>query len=113
DLLEKTGDLRQRLMANAAVFRDRMTKSGFDIKPGVHPIVPIMIGDARKAQELAADLLDAGVYVIGFSYPVVPKGEARSRVQLSAAHTAEHIEHAVHAFTNIAWGRGIITTRPK
>ncbi len=113
DLLERSGDLRERLLANAAQFRERMERAGFDIKPGMHPIVPIMIGDARKAQELARDLLDAGIYVIGFSYPVVPKGEARIRVQLSAAHTAEHIEQAVHAFTNIAWGRGIISTRPR
>jgi glycine C-acetyltransferase len=113
EILGRTGELRDRLMANAALFRDRMTHAGFDIKPGTHPIVPILIGDAKKAQDLAKDLLGAGIYVIGFSYPVVPKGAARIRVQLSAAHTQEHIEHAVHAFTNAAWGRGIITTRPR
>jgi glycine C-acetyltransferase len=113
DLLEKTGDLRERLMASARSFRERMTAAGFDIKPGTHPIVPILIGDARAAQDLARELLDHGVYVIGFSYPVVPKDAARIRVQLSAAHTPEHIDHTVHAFTNLAWGRGLISTRPR
>jgi glycine C-acetyltransferase len=113
DLLEESGELRDRLMANAARFRDLMARAGFELRPGTHPIVPVMIGDARKAKELAADLLEAGVYVVGFSYPVVPKDQARIRVQLSAAHTAEHIAHAVHAFTNAAWGRGVIGTRPR
>ncbi len=113
DLLGRTGELRERLLANAALFRERMTAAGFTIKPGVHPIVPVMLGDARLAQELAADLLAAGIYVVGFSFPVVPRGEARIRVQLSAAHTEEHVEQAVHAFTNNAWGRGLIKTRPR
>src|SRR5215470_28269 len=113
DLLEKSGELRDRLMGNAALFREKIARAGFSIKPGVHPIVPIMIGDARKAQEVAQDLLAAGIYVIGFSYPVVPKGEARIRVQLSAAHTEAHIEEAVHAFTNAGWGRGLIAGRPR
>jgi len=113
DLLEKTGELRQRLMANAARFRAEMSRAGFNIKPGAHPIVPVMIGDAKLAQDLARDLLDAGIYVVGFSYPVVPKGEARIRVQLSAAHTEAHVEQAVHAFTNAAWARGIVQQRPR
>jgi glycine C-acetyltransferase len=111
DLLGRTTELRDRLMANAAVFRDRMTLAGFTIKPGIHPIVPIMLGEARLAQDLAQDLLGAGVYVIGFSFPVVPRGEARIRVQLSAGHTEEQILQAVHAFTNAGWARGIVTAR--
>jgi glycine C-acetyltransferase len=111
DLLEKSGELRERLHKNAATFRQRLEHAGFTLKPGAHPIVPVMIGDAKKAQLLADDLLAAGIYVIGFSYPVVPKDQARIRVQLSAAHTATHVEEAAHAFTNAAWGRGIIGGR--
>ncbi len=111
DLLGRTTELRDHLMANAALFRDRMTLAGFTLKPGVHPIVPIMLGEARLAQELAKDLLGAGIYVIGFSFPVVPRGEARIRVQLSAGHTEEQILQAVHAFTNAGWARGIVTAR--
>ena len=85
-----------------------MTEAGFDITPGVHPIVPIMLGDARLAQDMAAQLLDEGIYVIGFSYPVVPKGQARIRVQISAAHTAEHLDRAVAAFTKIGKQLGVI-----
>jgi glycine C-acetyltransferase len=110
DLLSRTTELRERLMANAALFRERMTAAGFAIKPGVHPIVPVMLGDARLAQDLAADLLQAGIYVIGFSYPVVPKGQARIRVQLSAAHTTEQVERAVAAFTK-SWARFASTSR--
>jgi glycine C-acetyltransferase len=113
DILGRSGDLRERLMTNAATFRDKMGRAGFALKPGMHPIVPIMIGDAKVAQDLAADLLAAGIYVTGFSFPVVPRGEARIRVQLSAAHTAEHVEEAVHAFTNAGWGRGLIAARPR
>ena len=79
-----------------------MTAAGFDIKPGVHPIIPIMLGDAKLAKEMAADLLEEGIYVIGFSYPVVPKGEARIRVQISSAHTREHLERAIGAFVEAA-----------
>jgi glycine C-acetyltransferase len=111
DLLQRTTELRDRLMANAALFRDRMTLAGFTIKPGIHPIVPIMLGEARVAAELAKDLLGAGIYVIGFSFPVVPRGEARIRVQLSAGHTEDQILQAVHAFTNAGWARGIVTAR--
>jgi len=82
-------------------FREEMTKRGFDIKPGVHPIVPIMLYDARLANTMADRLLEEGIYVIGFSYPVVPKGQARIRVQLSAAHEKEHLDRAIAAFTKV------------
>ena len=111
ELLSSTTQLRDRLMNNAKIFRDRMTAAGFQIKAGSHPIVPIMIGDARLATEMARDLLEEGIYVIGFSYPVVPKGEARIRVQLSAAHGDEHIERAVDAFTAVARRRGFIGSK--
>jgi glycine C-acetyltransferase len=98
DLLESGDDLRARLRENTAWFRERMTSLGFDILPGDHPIVPIMIGDAARASRLADLLLDKGVYVIGFSYPVVPVGKARIRTQVSAAHTREDLQAAVTAF---------------
>ena len=91
ELIDRESGLRERVMTNARVFREGMTKAGFTIKPGIHPIVPIMLGDARVAAEMAAKLLEEGIYVIGFSFPVVPKGEARIRIQLSAAHEPEHI----------------------
>jgi glycine C-acetyltransferase len=99
DLLESSDDLRARLRENTAWFRERMTSLGFDILPGDHPIVPIMIGDAARATRMADLLLDKGVYVIGFSYPVVPVGKARIRTQVSAAHTREDLHAAVTAFT--------------
>jgi glycine C-acetyltransferase len=107
ELLSSTTQLRDRVMSHAARFRDGMSQAGFRIKPGSHPIVPIMMsgpraadgGDARLAQEVAAALLDEGIYVVGFSYPVVPSGESRIRVQLSAAHTADMVDRAVEAFT--------------
>ncbi len=108
DLLEASSDLGERLMKNAADFRARMTAAGFAIKPGVHPIVPIMLGEARLASQMAARMVEEGVYVTGFSYPVVPKGEARIRVQLSAAHTGEHIERAVETFTRVGQQLGVI-----
>ncbi len=108
DMLGKTTELRDKLEASTARFRAEMTEAGFDITPGVHPIVPIMLGDARLAQDMAAQLLDEGIYVIGFSYPVVPKGQARIRVQISAAHTAEHLDRAVAAFTKIGKQLGVI-----
>ncbi|RMH38731.1 MAG: glycine C-acetyltransferase [Deltaproteobacteria bacterium] len=108
DLLAETTELRDRLMTNARYFRDRLTAAGFDIVPGEHPIVPIMLGDARLAQRMAADLLDEGIYVIGFSYPVVPKGQARIRVQLSAAHTREHLDRAIAAFTKVGKALGVL-----
>jgi glycine C-acetyltransferase len=98
DLLESSGDLLTRLRANTELFRGRMTEAGFDLLPGEHPITPIMIGDAAVASRMADLLLDQGVYVIGFSYPVVPHGKARIRVQLSAAHSTADVNHAVDAF---------------
>lgn len=108
EMLSKTTDLRDRLEKNTLKFRDRMTDAGFDIKPGLHPIVPIMLGDAKLAQDMAADLLGEGIYVIGFSFPVVPKGEARIRVQISAAHTEKHLDRATEAFVNIGQKRSIV-----
>ena len=100
DLIEASGhdDLRRRLEANANRFREGLTKAGFDLKPGRHPIVPVMLHDAERARCLAEALLERGIYVVAFSSPVVPKGEARIRVQLSAAHTAADIDQAVSAF---------------
>jgi len=98
DLLQDGDDLRARLRDNTAWFRARMTELGFDILPGDHPIVPVMIGDAARAARLADLLLARGIYVIGFSYPVVPVGKARIRTQLSAAHTREDLELAAAAF---------------
>jgi glycine C-acetyltransferase len=105
DLLSETTQLRDKLEKNTEYFRKKMTDAGFDIRPGVHPIVPIMFGrfenDAPLAQEFAARLLDEGIYVIGFFYPVVPRGQARIRVQISAGHETEHIDRAVTAFTKV------------
>ncbi|WP_030912068.1 glycine C-acetyltransferase [Streptomyces sp. NRRL F-5126] len=100
DLLETAGDLRERLRANTALFRRRMSEEGFEILPGDHPITPVMIGDAAEAGRMAELLLERGVYVIGFSYPVVPMGKARIRVQLSAAHSTQDVERAVSAFAD-------------
>ncbi|MEU0359338.1 glycine C-acetyltransferase [Streptomyces cyaneofuscatus] len=100
DLLESAGDLRDQLKANTALFRTRMTEEGFEILPGDHAIAPVMIGDAAKAARLAELLLERGVYVIGFSYPVVPQGAARIRVQLSAAHSTADVNRAVDAFVD-------------
>ncbi|HLE42765.1 MAG TPA: glycine C-acetyltransferase [Methylomirabilota bacterium] len=108
ELLAQTSDRRERLEANTRLFREAMTKAGFDIRPGVHPIVPVMLGDARLAQRMATDLLEEGIYVVGFSYPVVPKGQARIRVQLSAAHAPEHLERAVAAFVKVGRALGVI-----
>ena len=101
ELLESTPDLRARLLANTAQFRARMSAAGFDVLPGEHPIVPVMYGDAARAAAAAARLLEAGVYVIAFSYPVVPRGQARIRVQLSAAHATDDVERAVRAFEEV------------
>ncbi|MFF3560721.1 glycine C-acetyltransferase [Streptomyces sp. NPDC002574] len=98
DLIEDSEELRARLKENTALFRTRMTEAGFEILPGDHPIAPVMIGDAAEAGRMADLLLERGVYVIGFSYPVVPHGKARIRVQLSAAHSTEDVEKAVAAF---------------
>ena len=94
-------ELRQRLFANAALFREGMQRAGFNLQPGEHPIIPVMLGDARLAQEMAARLLDAGIYVIGFSFPVVPRGQARIRTQMSAAHTPEQVDRATDAFRRV------------
>jgi len=98
EILSGSTELRDKLEANTKYFRDAVTKRGLTIKPGVHPIVPIMIGDAAKSQKFAARMLEKGVYVIGFFYPVVPHGTARVRVQVSAAHSREDLEFAVNAF---------------
>jgi glycine C-acetyltransferase len=108
DLLSRTTELRDRLEANTRRFRAAMTASGFDIKAGTHPIVPIMLYDERLAHEMARRLLARDIYVIGFSFPVVPKGQARIRVQLSAAHEAHHIDRAVEAFTAVGQELGVL-----
>lgn len=108
DMLTETTELRDQLEFNTKYFRTKMTEAGFDIKPGDHPIVPIMLYDAVVAQTFAAKLLDEGVYVIGFFYPVVAKGLARIRVQLSAAHTQTHLDNAIAAFTKVGKELGVI-----
>jgi glycine C-acetyltransferase len=108
DILSSSTTLRDKLEANATLFRSEMTKAGFDIVPGTHPIVPVMLYDAPLAQEFANKLLDEGIYVIGFFFPVVPKGKARIRVQLSAGHETEHIIKAVAAFTKVGKELGVI-----
>lgn len=101
DLLSETTELRDKLAENTKYFREQMTAAGFDIKPGEHPIVPVMLHDAVLSQKMSSRLLEEGIYVIGFFYPVVPKGEARIRVQVSAAHEKEHLDKAINAFTKI------------
>lgn len=108
DLLTSTTDLRDKLEWNTKYFREKMTAAGFDIKPGEHPIVPIMLYEAPLSQKMADALLEEGIYVIGFFYPVVPKGQARIRVQLSAAHNREHLDKAIAAFTKIGKDLGVI-----
>lgn len=108
DLLNKTTELRDKLERNTSYFREEMEKAGFDIKLGSHPIVPIMVYDAKDSQVFAEKLLDKGVYVIGFYYPVVPKGEARIRVQVSAVHNKEHLDHSIKAFTEVGKELNII-----
>jgi glycine C-acetyltransferase len=102
ELLQESGELRERLMENTRFFRQQMTALGFSILQGEHPIVPIMIGDAAKATRMADAMLKKGIYVIGFSYPVVPQGKARIRVQISAAHTREDLEFAVQSFKEVS-----------
>jgi glycine C-acetyltransferase len=108
DLLEADTGLRTRLWTNAAFFRERMSAAGFTLAPGEHPIIPVMLGDARLASEFAQRLLEHGVYVIGFSFPVVPHGKARIRTQMSAAHTREHLEKAVDAFVRVGAELGVV-----
>jgi glycine C-acetyltransferase len=107
-MLSASGELRQRVNDNAHHFRSRMTAAGFDLKPGSHPIVPVMLYDARLAQRFAAELLDEGIYVIGFFFPVVPEGQARIRTQVSAAHTREQLDRAVDAFVRVGKRLGVI-----
>ncbi len=108
DMLSESTELRDRLEKNTVRFRESMTNAGFDIKPGVHPIVPIMLYEARLAQNMAADLLAEGIYVIGFSFPVVPKGQARIRVQISAGHSSEQIDDCVAAFIRVGRKHGVL-----
>jgi glycine C-acetyltransferase len=108
DMLSETTELRDRLEWNTRYFREQMIKAGFDIKPGDHPIVPIMLYEAETAQEMAARLLAEGIYVIGFFYPVVPKGKARIRVQLSAAHDKQMLDRAIAAFTKVGKAMGVV-----
>jgi glycine C-acetyltransferase len=101
ELLTESTELRDKLEENTKYFREKMTAAGFDITPGEHPIVPVMLYDAKLAQEFAAKMLDEGIYVVGFYYPVVPQGKARIRVQLSAAHTRAHLDQAIAAFQKV------------
>jgi glycine C-acetyltransferase len=108
DILSKTTELRDRLAENTAYFRERIVAAGFDIKPGEHPIIPIMLYDAVISQKMAEKLLEKGIYVIGFYYPVVAKGQARIRVQISAGHTQEQLDHAIASFTEVGKELGVI-----
>jgi len=107
-MLSETTELRDTLEKNTKYFRSEMTARGFDIRPGFHPIIPIMLGDAKLAHDVARDMLAEGIYVIGFSYPVVPKGQARIRVQISAAHTKAQLDKAIAAFTKVGKKYGVI-----
>jgi glycine C-acetyltransferase len=108
EMLEKRGDLRETLRENSAYFREKMQACGFDLVPGSHPIIPVMLGDAVLSLKMADRLLKEGVYVISFSYPVVPQGKARIRTQMSAAHTKAHLDHAVSAFEKVGKELGVI-----
>ncbi len=111
DMLGESGELRERLKDNAAFFRDELDGAGFDLVPGQHPIIPVMIGDAKLAQSFASELLERGVYVTAFSYPVVPRGKARIRTQMSAAHSRTDLERSVDAFVAVGRDLGIIRGR--
>lgn len=108
DMLSETTELRDKLESNTKYFREKMTEAGFDIKPGFHPIVPVMLYDAKLAQAFASKMLAEGIYVIGFYYPVVPQGKARIRVQISAGHELEHLDKAITAFTKVGKELGVI-----
>lgn len=108
EMLDAAGELREQLAENTRYFRERMTQAGFDLKPGVHPICPVMLYDAPLAQKFAQRLLEEGIYAIGFFFPVVPKGQARIRTQMSAAHTREHLDRAIDAFTRIGHELGVL-----
>ena len=109
DMISDDTELCDQLANNTMYFRNKMTATGFEIKPGVHPIVPIMLGDEKLAQDIATDMLNEGIYVIGFSYPVVPKEEARIRVQISAAHTTKQLDKAIQAFIKIGKKHQVIS----
>ena len=109
DLLESSNDLREQLKSNSEYFRAEMTKLGFDLAPGEHAIIPVMLGDAKLASDMADKLLDEGIYVVGFSFPVVPKGAARIRTQMSAGHNKAHLDKAIAAFAKIGKELGVIS----
>ncbi|AKC85971.1 glycine C-acetyltransferase [Pseudoxanthomonas suwonensis] len=109
EMLASAGELRTRLQENTTYFRERMTAAGFDLKPGTHPICPVMLYDAPLAQQFAQRLLEEGIYAIGFFFPVVPQGQARIRTQMSAAHTREHLDRAIDAFTRIGRELGVVS----
>ena len=109
DMLESGDELRQKLKHNSEYFREKMTALGFDLVPGEHPIIPVMLGDASLASNFADKMLQEGIYVIGFSFPVVPKGQARIRTQMSAAHDIEHIDRAIAAFEKVGKELGVIS----
>src|SRR5690606_2889485 len=108
DLLSDTTELRDKLEENTTYFREKMTEAGFDIMPGFHPIVPVMLYDAKLSQEFPAKMLEEGIYVIGFYYPVVRKDQARIRVQISAGHDRSHLDKAIAAFTKVVKDLGVI-----
>jgi glycine C-acetyltransferase len=108
ELIDQSQDLRQRLHTNAKQLRGALETAGFQLKPGQHPILPVMLGDAAVASKMADKLLERGIYVIGFSYPVVPQGQARIRIQVSAAHTPEQLDRAAKAFTDVGKELGVI-----
>jgi glycine C-acetyltransferase len=110
DMISETTELRDKLEDNTRYFRQRMTEAGFDIKPGIHPIAPIMLYDAVLAQKMAARMLEEGIYVIGFFFPVVPKGQARIRVQISAGHERHHLDKAIDAFVKVGKELGVLKT---
>jgi glycine C-acetyltransferase len=108
EMLSSAGELRERLKDNTRYFREKMTGAGFDIRPGVHPICPVMLYDAPLAQRFAGRLLEEGIYATGFFYPVVPQGQARIRTQMSAAHTREHLDYAIETFVKIGHELGVL-----
>ncbi len=108
DMLDEAGELREKLAENTRYFREKMSAAGFDLKPGTHPICPVMLYDAPLAQAFATRLLEEGIYAIGFFFPVVPQGQARIRTQMSAAHTREHLDTAIAAFTRVGRELGVI-----
>ena len=107
-MLDEAGELREKLAENTRYFREKMSAAGFDLKPGTHPICPVMLYDAPLAQAFATRLLEEGIYAIGFFFPVVPQGQARIRTQMSAAHTREHLDTAIAAFTRVGRELGVI-----